>query len=523
TLYLVWDSVIRAYSVKTGELAGEYEGLKSKAVGIKIHPTNPNAIVSCSEKGKLIQWDWRLKIPGKVVDLEFGNGKDGTVTDFLLLPASTAEDDINKCKVCVVWKNKDMDYSQVSVCCSQQGSFLRKLHFRLNDRRSLAVGGKSGEQYLAGIYKNRLQFCDTTDWKMCDMQYIGSGRTFTCVACHPEERYIATGDNTGRILLWWNILCSEKPTYTIYHWHTLPCDSVVFSHAGSSFYSGAAECVLVKWCLDSRSDKSFLPRLGAPICHLAMAPENKYLAICTTDNGIRIVNPQLNLCSTIQHFTWSVEERHGLPLFPAGIVHDPRTKSLVLNGRTGHIQIYSPHCRLDISGMNYVTQERNAVIINTEVIRIALSSDGRWLATVEHRDDQETFAENRLKFWQFDQRKQIFSLNTAVELPYNGKVMAIAFQPSQDPLQQLVVTTNSNFKFHTWCLTESTSIYKKDTLVWKCESMGYYRNLPAGDLSFSMDGSLVAVAFGPTLTVWVTETNELKCSLTPCKTDGHIK
>jgi hypothetical protein len=44
--------------------------------------------------------------------------------------------------------------------------------------------------------------------------------------------------------------------------------------------------------------------------------------------------------------------------------------------------------------------------------------------------------------------------------------------------------------------------------------VGFFRSLPAGDTSFSADGSLLAVTFGPTLTVWIPETGHLKCSLT---------
>lgn len=29
--------------------------------------------------------------------------------------------------------------------------------------------------------------------------------------------------------------------------------------------------------------------------------------------------------------------------FPAGIVYDPRTRSVVLNGRTGHVQFFDVH------------------------------------------------------------------------------------------------------------------------------------------------------------------------------------
>jgi NET1-associated nuclear protein 1 (U3 small nucleolar RNA-associated protein 17) len=58
--------------------------------------------------------------------------------------------------------------------------------------------------------------------------------------------------------------------------------------------------------------------------------------------GIQIIDPQLKLISVIQHFMWQVEANNGLPQFPAGISVDPRTKAMVMNGRTGHIQFYSP-------------------------------------------------------------------------------------------------------------------------------------------------------------------------------------
>ena len=43
--------------------------------------------------------------------------------------------------------------------------------------------------------------------------------------------------------------------------------------------------MLVKWTVDRPLDRRFLPRLPAPICHLSMAPDNRYLAISTSDNG----------------------------------------------------------------------------------------------------------------------------------------------------------------------------------------------------------------------------------------------
>jgi NET1-associated nuclear protein 1 (U3 small nucleolar RNA-associated protein 17) len=60
---------------------------------------------------------------------------------------------------------------------------------------------------------------------------------------------------------------------------------ISFLSPGCHFYSGAGECVLVKWTLDKPLDRGFLPRLPTSICHLSMGPNNKYLAISTSDNG----------------------------------------------------------------------------------------------------------------------------------------------------------------------------------------------------------------------------------------------
>ena len=43
--------------------------------------------------------------------------------------------------------------------------------------------------------------------------------------------------------------------------------------------------MLVKWTVDRPLDRRFLPRLPAAILHLSLAPDNRYLAISTSDNG----------------------------------------------------------------------------------------------------------------------------------------------------------------------------------------------------------------------------------------------
>lgn len=50
-------------------------------------------------------------------------------------------------------------------------------------------------------------------------------------------------------------------------------------------YSGGGERVLVRWNLEATNVRNFLPRLPAPILHLAVSPNNQAVAIATQDNG----------------------------------------------------------------------------------------------------------------------------------------------------------------------------------------------------------------------------------------------
>lgn len=63
--------------------------------------------------------------------------------------------------------------------------------------------------------------------------------------------------------------------------------------------------------------------------------------------------------------------------------------------------------QINITAQNFLTQERDVIIVNTEVTKIALSYDGMWMATVEERNDKISSIEIRLKFWMYDLNKQM--------------------------------------------------------------------------------------------------------------------
>jgi hypothetical protein len=57
-------------------------------------------------------------------------------------------------------------------------------------------------------------------------------RKFTCVALHDKEMVMATGDISGRIIVWHKFTELSRPIKTVFHWHTLPVNALCFSTEG---------------------------------------------------------------------------------------------------------------------------------------------------------------------------------------------------------------------------------------------------------------------------------------------------
>ncbi|XP_076755512.1 WD repeat-containing protein l(2)05287 [Xylocopa sonorina] len=517
TLYIVWKHIIRAYSTQTGDFVRELEPADYRIAGLIVHPENPNVIIACTENGELNFWNCQSGITTKKLKLKFQ--EEPKIKTFHIVTYKTHVGHelsqvlvtyVSKCntEIYIVLFDIDNGVCTKSTCIPTS-----------SQEYYVDIIGNHGENLIALLHDVDLHIFNPSRNLIDKLHKTGkTGRMPTCIAGHPEEECVATGDTTGRVVVWRGLF-QTRPYTAVYHWHTLPVTEIAFSKSGGHMYTGGGECVLVKWVLANPHHKSFLPRLPAPIKHLTIAPDNLYVAVSTLDNGIVVVNPQRKLTSVIQNFTWGVT-LSSKDLFPAGLIVDPRTNCLVLNSRTGHVQFYNTHKKsllynINITAQNFLTQERSIIIVNTEVTKIALNHDGTWMATVEERNDKISCIEVRLKFWMFDSKKQLFALNTSIELPHEGGVNALHFQPSMifDEEGALAVTTGRDKKFKLWHLVEPSSTYKK-TKHWQCHSIGDYRNLPVTDAGFSIDGSLVAIGFDSSVTMWTPDTCTFKCSLT---------
>jgi len=335
---------------------------------------------------------------------------------------------------------------------------------------------------------------------------IGSHQ-FSEVAAHPTEPIFATGDTSGKIVVFRNIY-EKSPLREVLHWHTLPVHSLMFTHCGSHLLSGGDECVLVKWSLGSRS-KTFLPRLSSSIEHISGSADNSHVSVSTSDGKIVIINLNLACLSTIQQFSgWNSDRTAVMPI----LTQDPRTGALVLSGRTGHLQFISTvnHGQflytLDVTQKNYVTRDSESNPHNADVTFAKFTPCGKWLVTVQIECDQEA----RLKVWWLNEVTQEWALNTDVFMPHGPG----GLHTLQVNHRELLLTTGPDNMFRLWGLQEITHLNKTRSF-WGQLGCDSYRQLPSGVADFSRDGSLFAVSFGPALTLWDTENVSLKCSLTP--------
>ena len=158
--------------------------------------------------------------------------------------------------------------------------------------RTSVVGAVSGRYlYLHDVAKG------TTAEAVCP-----SKRQMRCLAISPAEPLCATGDETGRIHLWHldgggaaggGGGKAPAPRSSEMHWHAQRVAALGFSPNGAYLYSVGKEGVLVSWQLHT-ANRSFIPRLGAPLTALAIASSGNTAAALGGDNAIRLVDLQAN-------------------------------------------------------------------------------------------------------------------------------------------------------------------------------------------------------------------------------------
>lgn len=160
-------------------------------------------------------------------------------------------------------------------------------------------------------------------------------RQITTMTPRPNQQCVAIGDISGQIFL----LYYNDNAKTLHHWHSQSVNAITFTKSGNALLSGGQENVLVSWQLANQT-KDFMPRLGAEITAISISPNFEFYATCLSDNSIKLIKTTNKAVSSV---TVGLKASYNNPLlYPTtcGLVHDPRSRQLVLAGTPGYIQFY---------------------------------------------------------------------------------------------------------------------------------------------------------------------------------------
>ncbi|RWS14561.1 WD repeat-containing protein 75-like isoform X1 [Dinothrombium tinctorium] len=460
-----------------------------EAVLIKQFFFNSNAIIFEREKPTDVR---NLQITfAHIFDYAFRNSrKPDLILAYLLY-------DHNDCSLYF----SRIEETETSFAESRMQTFILKANPTLDE---LAIAFGDNYKFVATIYD-----CDLRVYELNFKEKVKSKKhkipqQFRCIACHPHERIIAAGDVGGRIFVYTNdFLDSMKPARSVIHWHALPVSDICFSVSGNYLYSVGSESTLVRWNLSEVGSKNLIPRLGYPLRFVVCDRKHENIAVSRADNSILVVGSHFSdPKQTIEGLSYGFSQNIALP--STGLLWDPKTESFVLNGRTGHLQFYSPYLekqlfQLDVVGHNFLGPESNKIILNVEVIKAAITPNGDWLATVEMRDDHETLPEIRLKFWRSTNGPEKYILNTIIHLPHKNYINELKSSPNS----KFFVTTSIDKEFKIWHFMKDEN--SKDGLKdwWACGKVGFLNSSTTPyAIGISSDSSVLAISFDSFITLW---------------------
>ncbi|OUM60576.1 hypothetical protein PIROE2DRAFT_63051 [Piromyces sp. E2] len=283
--------------------------------------------------------------------------------------------------------------------------------------------------------------------------------------------------------------------------------------------SGGEEAVLVIWQIETRK-KSFIPRLGAPIQSISINGSNTLFATYLEDSTIHIItSSDMNIKQTFSgikmaSFKENILSAESPVIYKQAVelVVEPRHNFLVTKCERS-LQFYDIKNQkmsneLNVVSRNYISRIEDEKIRKPIITLAVFSANGKWLATVDTREDKYFPIETSLKIWQFDEDIQEYVQNTQIDNPHGkGFVHSMKFNNSTENTP-LLVTTGQDRKFKIWQLNEPTK--NNPSYSWNCRSVCEYKNKKLGEVSFSDDGSVLAVVAEQEISLWNPYNNTLQ-------------
>ncbi|ETE65502.1 WD repeat-containing protein 75, partial [Ophiophagus hannah] len=386
---------IKVYSTLTEECLHILQGHSNLVTGIQLNPQNHLQLYSWSLDGTIKLWDFMDGILIKTF-----------VVGSKLFAFYTLASSENSAFIIISKHEKSDKFQLMTVKLPKtpdqevEANDLEMVLDGVSQSPKCTAFGRDGE-YVVSVWKLHLVVCFFKKSKSYSFS-IGknlrnpSTSHFTCIACHPKEDCIASGHKDGKIRLWRNFNHKREYTFSTMHWH-----------------------------------------------------HNEVIDLAFSVEEIVIIHSNLKVSAVIQGLIKGSDVKTGL-------IVDPRTKALVLNGKPGHLQFYSLQndkllYNLDVVQQEYIHQWG---LNQIELVKAVFDSKGNWLATVEQRQGSGCELEMQLKLWAYNEQTQSFTLNTRINTPHEDCITAVCFRGTDhsENVTPTLVTTSNDGHFKVWML-----------------------------------------------------------------------
>ncbi|EJD52221.1 WD40 repeat-like protein [Auricularia subglabra TFB-10046 SS5] len=530
--FTVVSSTVKVYSVATGQVVSTLSassngpsssttpstdsGHRRAITSIILHPSNPLQLVTASLDGSIKIWDFldallldTIELNKPVTHMCADTSQPDSV--FVASTPKSKKDAPNPRSVLFRVSLRHSANSEETSCiriCKTQGV--------------VSMASSPSGKWLVVAGYNKIYVSSISPSTTGHFTKYSSPEPVTCLAFHPTDEYFAVGTERGQIFLWYCLTAGDnaqtKPEKraqtTMLHWHSHAVSALAFSPNGAYLLSGGEEAVLVIWQLDANK-KNFIPRLGAPIVSIAVTPpaeQNQgYLVVLqdatliTLDAAttrVRQEIPRIKVAPS--HFRPRLSEP--LPL----AVHNASSSIILPSSHPSSIQFYDPftfalRSELEVSPSNRVSRVEKEYLEPARVLLAVTCPSGHWLATVDARAKSEM----HLKIWTWDGRG--WFLNTRIDRPHGaGRVTAMEFNPAGTDLQSFqLVTIGEDRNVKTWKAKGIPGERGRQETFWVNRSTFGWRDHVPKAITWSPDGSLIAVSFPGAVVLFDPETNAL--------------
>ncbi|EXJ59482.1 uncharacterized protein A1O5_12107 [Cladophialophora psammophila CBS 110553] len=564
-LILATPSEIQVYSTKTSLLVRSFRvDLRSHITSCSLSKADPKKLYVSSSKGLVSLWDWTTA--AAIGKYDTGTGLQQ------VLPLRQQEEN----ETILLLQDDPQGYKRLVACSVNtfQGTFTES-HTLLQRTglspcfRSYAQGTvlmACAEDHLL-IGQSRVteegQLDLTYTWR--EITVLGFITSFDAHVSSGKSKTprkvpfldVVIGLNDGVIMHYQDILFKligkekKNKTWTEdivghkLHWHRTAVNTVKWSRDRNYIISGGNETVLVIWQLDSNQHQ-FLPHLSAPILNLTVSNTGSAYALRLGDNSVMILStadllPSTNVCGLalgVPPQNSSLILLH--PKVPnrllAAVPSDAAVTGPFHGRRSTLLQIYDVDSNVQLSRQaltrNMITTSNVAPtgqpVKEPTVTHIAISHDGKWLATVDewHSPDLESFysrsdcadlrgrcTETSLRLWLWNDEEGNFEQVTRIDEPHKAgpnSVLSVSFNPAKlelattgsdaniriwSPKQRhrngVPVRNKANEQLYTW--SSSRTVQCSDDAA--LERGDIEAKAMSASLAYSDDGSILAVAW----------------------------